>query len=637
METPPGEKRYADQTNLKNDNTEIQEAAKFKETSIEEIFKELRLDTTPEAIKQSRGIWEMQGTAPEGCFPQRFGSAADCFMFSMLKLIALADSLWVPFMLTFGRVTWLRTVAQDVWWVPAAEMAMCGIYAAGILWRFITTAVDMSLGLELLDLSDIAAYRFQQATVWLDLLSLLGNFWWYFDFRFVAFRLLRMWRLPQSAGRAYEVSSGATESLSAQVVEIFGGVWLMAHFFACTWFAAVAWYFVDIEDMRKGNPGYIPDSLVQMYLQCLRDGAAMLVGWNGPGPSSPDMAFSLPELVYWIITGPSAAMYMAYIFARLLVVIDRLDKAMTQHMDRMDKIGSVLASLTVPAALSKKVMQYHAFLSVHNIDKSAYEVLFQGLSSILHVELKLFLFERLVLSAPFFRDVPPPLVMQMVTAFEEQVFSPGDVIVTKGEMGSELFFIIKGSVEVLIDDDCCQVVAEKGIGEYFGEIALVYENQVRTAWVRARSFCLLAKLTKAVFESTLQSAPHVKQKMMDQIAVVQGQSSPTAKGIADDGLLSGSTNAGSAGIKETTPLLSRQEELSGSTAVPGSTRGYGLPASARPNHKANSEAAKWTKDMKDLKEQVSNLKRVQTMTQGQLNNIHSTLRQIQVGLGLAMP
>merc|ERR1711972_791727 len=104
-------------------------------------------------------------------------------------------------------------------------------------------------------------------------------------------------------------------------------------------------------------------------------------------------------------------------------------------------IGTVLESLAVPNTLRQRVLKYHGFLSVHNIDKSAYDVLFTGLSSGLYTQLKLWLFQSLVLHAPLFKEVPADLVLQMVSAFEEEVFSPGDLIVRKGAIGHEMFFI----------------------------------------------------------------------------------------------------------------------------------------------------------------------------------------------------
>ena len=54
-------------------------------------------------------------------------------------------------------------------------------------------------------------------------------------------------------------------------------------------------------------------------------------------------------------------------------------------------------------------------------------------------------------------------------------------------------------------------------GDYFGEIALFYPNTRRTAWVRAKTFCVLAELSKQKFDETLCCFPEQRQKMLERI------------------------------------------------------------------------------------------------------------------------
>jgi len=617
--------------------------------TIHDVFERLR-NASNEISNEESSVWEMVGQLPGSCCFRRFGSSADRIMFTVLKLIALFDVCWVPLLLSFGRITDLRSVAEESASTAIIEFCLGCIYILGWFMRFTTSAIDLPLGREYLDWRDIASQQVRCGSFWADFLSIPGNFWWVSPhLRLSAWRLLRMWRLPSSAGRAYEVSSGRTEPVSQQVIELLGGVWLMAHFFACSWFSALTWYMEDIEEAYAENADYFPPDLDEVYLQTLRDGAAMLVGWNGPIPISKSGRFTTPELIYWIVAGPFASMYMAYMFARLLVVIDRMGSTHSKHTGRMDKIDSVLKSLAVPDNLMQRVLQYHAFLSVHNIDKSAYEVLFHGLSSNLHVELKLFLFENLVLSAPFFREVPPGVVMQMVTAFEEEVYSPGDMVVKKGEVGNELFFIIKGSCEVLIDDEALQVVAVKHVGEYFGEVALVFENQKRSAWIRARTFCVLAKLTRTVFESSLAEAPQVKDLMIQEISRQQKKTAPQK--IVGSTSLTQMTNGIRNSVRHeevATPDMSRSTR-SGEMAplLPKTDNNLPqrieVPLSARPGYGRHSRTSSGAISsiseprFEELQERVHILQSEQQNTREQLFQIHETLRQIHGSLGLSMP
>ena len=54
-----------------------------------------------------------------------------------------------------------------------------------------------------------------------------------------------------------------------------------------------------------------------------------------------------------------------------------------------------------------------------------------------------------------------------------------ELIIRHGELGSEMYFIIKGEVNVISADGIN--LATIGIGENFGEMALLNENSVRSA------------------------------------------------------------------------------------------------------------------------------------------------------------
>ena len=75
------------------------------------------------------------------------------------------------------------------------------------------------------------------------------------------------------------------------------------------------------------------------------------------------------------------------------------------------------------------------------------------------------------------------------------------MIILKGAIGSEMFFIVKGKCEVLNEKN--YPVAILRSGQYFGEIALIKE-QTRMATIRAATFCILGKLTKQRFEETIE-------------------------------------------------------------------------------------------------------------------------------------
>ncbi|WZN59923.1 voltage-gated ion channel protein [Chloropicon roscoffensis] len=97
-------------------------------------------------------------------------------------------------------------------------------------------------------------------------------------------------------------------------------------------------------------------------------------------------------------------------------------------------------------------------------------------------------------------------LIQCLTLFS---FNPNEIIVNEGEVGTEMFFIADGIVEVYL---ASKVLRRMKDGDYFGEIALMSELAIRTASVRAISFCDIFCLTKAAVDEVLSRYPEDKEK-----------------------------------------------------------------------------------------------------------------------------
>jgi len=97
-------------------------------------------------------------------------------------------------------------------------------------------------------------------------------------------------------------------------------------------------------------------------------------------------------------------------------------------------------------------------------------------------------------------------------ALRSVVFQPGDIVLRKGEIGSELYLISRGEVEVV--DDAGHVVATLGEGNFFGEISLL-TSAPRNATVRAKTYCDFFVLDKSDFMRVLRERPQFLKSMME--------------------------------------------------------------------------------------------------------------------------
>ncbi|KPK37826.1 MAG: cyclic AMP receptor protein [Gammaproteobacteria bacterium SG8_47] len=95
------------------------------------------------------------------------------------------------------------------------------------------------------------------------------------------------------------------------------------------------------------------------------------------------------------------------------------------------------------------------------------------------------------------------------------------VIIHAGDTPDVLYYIIDGSVTVLIEDDQGReiVLAYLNKGDFFGEMGLFGENSARSAWVRTRTQCELAEISYGKFRQLYQEMPDVLFAMASQMAM----------------------------------------------------------------------------------------------------------------------
>ena len=113
---------------------------------------------------------------------------------------------------------------------------------------------------------------------------------------------------------------------------------------------------------------------------------------------------------------------------------------------------------------------------------------------------------------PLFQGVDAVLLASLIMALKPVVFQPGDIVIRKGEPGTEMYLISRGEAEVL--DEAGHVRATLGEGNFFGEISLL-TSAPRNASVRAKSYCDFFVLDKADFAGVLKDRPQFLKSMMD--------------------------------------------------------------------------------------------------------------------------
>jgi len=101
-------------------------------------------------------------------------------------------------------------------------------------------------------------------------------------------------------------------------------------------------------------------------------------------------------------------------------------------------------------------------------------------------------FEKMLFlkSMPLFKYVKDEILVSIASILEEQLVKPGELIIQKGALGTEMFMIVEGKVKV---HDEGRLLKELGPHEVFGELAALSPEK-RIASVTALDETFLLKI-----------------------------------------------------------------------------------------------------------------------------------------------
>ena len=104
-----------------------------------------------------------------------------------------------------------------------------------------------------------------------------------------------------------------------------------------------------------------------------------------------------------------------------------------------------------------------------------------------------------------FRNISGEILADIANLLEEKTFEKGQYIVNEGDLGKELFMIVKGEAEVVAGGRVVSVVREGG---GFGEMSLI-DSQPSNADVIASSDVLVLKMESDDFLEILKQREEV--------------------------------------------------------------------------------------------------------------------------------
>ncbi len=137
----------------------------------------------------------------------------------------------------------------------------------------------------------------------------------------------------------------------------------------------------------------------------------------------------------------------------------------------MDAVKTYMSLRRVPNHLQGRVIRWFDFLWTHHKttdDNQILNLLPYKLRAEIAIHVHLDTLKRVVI----FQNTEAGFLNELVLRLKPVLFSPGDFICRKGEVGKEMYIVSGGKLQVISDDGKI-VLATLKAGSYFGEISIL--------------------------------------------------------------------------------------------------------------------------------------------------------------------
>ncbi|XP_022099861.1 potassium voltage-gated channel subfamily H member 6-like isoform X2 [Acanthaster planci] len=305
-------------------------------------------------------------------------------------------------------------------------------------------------------------------------------------------RLLRLVRVARKLDRYSEYGAAVLLLLMC----IFA---LIAHWLACIWFAIgqvekgmdknnnnIGW----LDDLaRKTKTSFNETTIESKYITALYFTFSSLtsVGFGNVSPNTNS------EKIFSICVMLIGSLMYASIFGNVSAIIQRLYSGTARYHTQMLRVKEFIRFHQIPNPLRQRLEEYfqHAWSYTNGIDMN---MVLKSFPECLQADICLHLNRNLLNNCAAFKGASPGCLRAFSMKFKTTHAPPGDTLIHRGDVLSALYFICRGSIEILKDD---VVLAILGKDDVFGENFCQYDTVGKSKCnVRALTYCDLHKILR---------------------------------------------------------------------------------------------------------------------------------------------
>ncbi|XP_057582852.1 cGMP-gated cation channel alpha-1 isoform X2 [Hippopotamus amphibius kiboko] len=284
---------------------------------------------------------------------------------------------------------------------------------------------------------------------------------------------------------------------------------IIIHWNACVYFSiskAVGfgndtWVYPDVNDPEFGR-------LARKYVYSLYWSTLTLttIGETPPPVRDSEYVFVVADFLIGVLI-------FATIVGNIGSMISNMNAARAEFQARIDAIKQYMHFRNVSKDMEKRVIKWFDYLWTNKKTVDEREVL-KYLPDKLRAEIAISVHLDTLKKVRIFADCEAGLLVELVLKLQPQVYSPGDYICKKGDIGREMYIIKEGKLAVVADDGITQFVVLSD-GSYFGEISILNikgskAGNRRTANIKSIGYSDLFCLSKDDLMEALTEYPDAK-------------------------------------------------------------------------------------------------------------------------------
>ena len=200
-------------------------------------------------------------------------------------------------------------------------------------------------------------------------------------------------------------------------------------------------------------------------------------------------------------------------------MITNMNQARSEFQHKMDGIKQYMTFRKVGKRLENRVIQWFDYLWSNKQSMDEDSVL-ASLPEKLKAEIAIHVHIETLRRVAIFQDAEPGLLVELVLKLKLSVYSPGDYICRKGDIGKEMYILKRGKI-VVVSPDGKTVYVTLSDGAVFGELSILNivgnkNGNRRTANIRSVGYSDIFVLSKADLWDALQEYPDAKKQLIDR-------------------------------------------------------------------------------------------------------------------------